>query len=186
MAESSLHVVVFPWLAFGHLIPFLELSKCIAKRGHHVSFLSTPRNIRRLPKLPPSLAPSIDFVPIPLPPCEGLPDGVEATSDLPQEKVKYLNKAFDGLEQSVAEFLVRTSPKPSRIIHDYAPLAASGCSRGGRPVCLLQHVPILRQRVLHGTRWKRDAAARRGVHYAAGVDPLSDQTSLSSARGPQP
>ncbi|RWW22456.1 hypothetical protein GW17_00013347 [Ensete ventricosum] len=109
MAESSLHVVVFPWLAFGHLIPFLELSKCIAKRGHHVSFLSTPRNIRRLPKLPPSLAPSIDFVPIPLPPCEGLPDGVEATSDLPQEKVKYLNKAFDGLEQSVAEFLVRTT-----------------------------------------------------------------------------
>lgn len=121
MAESSLHVVLFPWLAFGHLIPFLELSKSLAKRCHHVYFLSTPRNISRLPKLPPSLAPSIDFVPIPLPPCEGLPDGAEATSDLPQEKVKYLNKAFDGLEQSVAEFLVQTSPKPSWIIHDYAP-----------------------------------------------------------------
>jgi hypothetical protein len=25
--------VVFPWLAFGHMIPFLELSKRLARRG---------------------------------------------------------------------------------------------------------------------------------------------------------
>jgi hypothetical protein len=34
-----LHVVVFPWLAFGHIIPFLELAQQLARRGHFVTFL---------------------------------------------------------------------------------------------------------------------------------------------------
>ncbi|XP_027768848.1 LOW QUALITY PROTEIN: putative UDP-rhamnose:rhamnosyltransferase 1, partial [Solanum pennellii] len=49
---KKLHIVMFPWLAFGHIIPFLELSKFIARKGHKISFISTPKNIDRLPKLP--------------------------------------------------------------------------------------------------------------------------------------
>ncbi|KAK6775059.1 hypothetical protein RDI58_026060 [Solanum bulbocastanum] len=57
MAENSkkMHIAVFPWLAFGHMIPYLELSKLIAQKGHKISFISTPRNIDRLPILPPNL-----------------------------------------------------------------------------------------------------------------------------------
>ncbi|KAI7745302.1 hypothetical protein M8C21_017223 [Ambrosia artemisiifolia] len=44
--HKQLHVAMFPWLAFGHIIPFLELSKFIAEKGHKVSFLSTTRNIQ--------------------------------------------------------------------------------------------------------------------------------------------
>ncbi|KAJ0703762.1 putative soyasaponin III rhamnosyltransferase [Helianthus annuus] len=59
--RKQLHVVMFPWLAFGHIIPFLELSKFIAQNGHKVSFLSTTRNIQRLPTLPSHLSPLINL-----------------------------------------------------------------------------------------------------------------------------
>ncbi|KAL6611394.1 hypothetical protein ACP70R_039322 [Stipagrostis hirtigluma subsp. patula] len=43
-------------LAFGHMIPFLELSKRLARRGHAVTFVSTSRNAARLGEVPPELA----------------------------------------------------------------------------------------------------------------------------------
>ncbi|GMH15279.1 hypothetical protein Nepgr_017120 [Nepenthes gracilis] len=109
--ERKLHMVMFPWLAFGHMIPFLELSKSLAKKGHHVSFVSTPRNIERLPKIPQNLAPLIDFVKLPLPAgAENLPPDAEATSDLHYDKVQFLKKAYDGLSGPLAEFLESSSP----------------------------------------------------------------------------
>jgi UDP:flavonoid glycosyltransferase YjiC (YdhE family) len=39
-----IEVVVFPWLAFGHMLPFLELSKRLAARGHAIAFVSTPQS----------------------------------------------------------------------------------------------------------------------------------------------
>ncbi|KAI3747564.1 hypothetical protein L6452_10059 [Arctium lappa] len=78
--KQQLHVVMFPWLAFGYIIPFLQLSKFIAEKGHRVSFLSTTRNIQRLP---PShhLSPLITLVPLTLPPVPHLPQNAEATTD---------------------------------------------------------------------------------------------------------
>ncbi|KAG5574531.1 hypothetical protein H5410_054665 [Solanum commersonii] len=107
MAENSkkLHIAVFPWLAFGHMIPYLELSKLIAQKGHKISFISTPRNIDRLPKLPPNLTPFLNFVKLPMPHVEKLPENAEATIDLPYEQVKYLKLAHDALEESMAKFL---------------------------------------------------------------------------------
>lgn len=100
-----LHVVVFPWLAFGHLIPFLELSKRLARRGHAVTFVSTPRNVSRLPPIPPSLSGRVRLVTLPLPPVDGLPEGAESTADIPPEKVDLLKAAFDGLAAPFADLL---------------------------------------------------------------------------------
>ena len=47
-AMKKLHFLLFPWLAQGHINPFLELSKALAIHGHTVSFLSTPVNISRI------------------------------------------------------------------------------------------------------------------------------------------
>ncbi|XP_058179636.1 putative UDP-rhamnose:rhamnosyltransferase 1 [Rhododendron vialii] len=133
-SDGKLHIVVFPWLAFGHMIPFLELAKRIAKRGHKISFLSTPRNIERLPKLPLNLAPAIALVKLPLPAVDGLPENAEATSDVPSEKVHFLKKAFDGLEPGLTQFLQTSNP--DWIIYDFAPYwlppiaAKLGISRG--------------------------------------------------------
>ncbi|XP_010254573.1 PREDICTED: UDP-glycosyltransferase 91C1-like [Nelumbo nucifera] len=117
--NNELHVVMFPWLAFGHMMPFLELSKRLAERGHRVSFVSTPRNIQRLPKIPPSLSSLVHLVELPLSPTDGLPENAEATVDLSYHKVQYLKKAFDGLEGPLTRFLESSSP--DWILHDFAP-----------------------------------------------------------------
>ncbi|CAN1259577.1 UDP-glycosyltransferase 91B1 [Linum perenne] len=90
---------MFPWLAFGHILPFLELAKVIARKGHTISFISTPRNIDRLPNLPPILSSLITFVKLPLSPVENLPPNAEATSDLEVNEFGYLKKAYDLLQQ---------------------------------------------------------------------------------------
>ncbi|KAL5819982.1 hypothetical protein ACOSQ4_023824 [Xanthoceras sorbifolium] len=118
-SNRQLHVAFFPWLAFGHLIPNLELAKLIAQKGHKISFISTPRNIDRLPELPQSLADSISFVKLKLPYVDNLPENAEATADVPFEKVQYLKQAFDGLQQPLAQFLQASSP--DWIIYDFAP-----------------------------------------------------------------
>ncbi|CAD6220378.1 unnamed protein product [Miscanthus lutarioriparius] len=102
---GPLHLVVFPWLAFGHLIPFLELSKRLAARGHAVTFVSTPRNVSRLPPVPAALSAGVRTVVLPLPAVDGLPEGAESTADVPPDKVDLLKTAFDGLAAPFADFL---------------------------------------------------------------------------------
>jgi hypothetical protein len=117
-AGGDLGVVVFPWLAFGHMLPFLELSKRLAARGHAVAFVSTPRNLARLPPVPPHLSPRLQFVPLPLPRVDGLPEGAECTADVPPGKDDLLKKAFDGLAVPFAAFLA-AGRRPDWIIHDF-------------------------------------------------------------------
>lgn len=119
---EKLHIVMFPWLAFGHVLPYLELSKLMAQEGHRISFISTPRNIDRLPELPPDLRPRIDLVKFPVPKVDGLPENAEATTDLPGEKLPSLKKAFDDLHQPMTRFL--ETSHPDWIIYDFA---LTGC-----------------------------------------------------------
>ncbi|KAG5574699.1 hypothetical protein H5410_054833 [Solanum commersonii] len=115
---KKLHIVMFPWLAFGHIIPFLELSKFIARKGHKISFISTPRNIDRLPKIPSEFSNSITLVKISLPKIDGLPKDAEATMDITSEEIIYLKKAMDGMEKDVTNFLEKNCP--DWIIQDFA------------------------------------------------------------------
>ncbi|XP_037462843.1 UDP-glycosyltransferase 91C1-like [Triticum dicoccoides] len=119
---SELEVVVFPWLAFGHMIPYLELSKRLAARGNAVSFVSTPRNLARLPPVPVQLSAHLRFVPLPLPAMEGLPEGAESTADVLPDKMGLLKKAMDGLAEPFAAFLadaVAAGRRPDWIILDF-------------------------------------------------------------------
>ncbi|CAL4936554.1 unnamed protein product [Urochloa decumbens] len=104
-AATKLDVVLFPWLAFGHMIPYLELAKRLAARGHAVTFLSTPRNLARLPPVP------------------GLPEGAESTADVPPEKNELIKKAADGLAAPFAAFLSDAVAggrrRPDWVVHDF-------------------------------------------------------------------
>ncbi|XP_028802798.1 UDP-glycosyltransferase 91A1-like [Neltuma alba] len=117
--HEKLHIVLFPWLAFGHLTPNLDLAKLIAQKGHFVTFISTPRNILRLPKLSPDLSANINFLELPLPPVDNLPEDAEATTDVPYNVVQYLKLACDALQQPLTRFL--ESSTPDWIFYDFVP-----------------------------------------------------------------
>nr|KJB54416.1 hypothetical protein B456_009G033300 [Gossypium raimondii] len=119
-SRKQLHIAMFPWLAYGHIAPYLQVAKFLAQKNHHLYYVSTPKNISRLPQLPPTLCSNITFIPLSLPHVDGLPPGVESTSELPIHKVPYLKKSFDKLETQLTEFLER-SPQIKLIIHDFAP-----------------------------------------------------------------
>ncbi|KAG2640692.1 putative UDP-rhamnose:rhamnosyltransferase 1 [Panicum virgatum] len=114
------------------MIPFLELSKRLARRGHAVTFVSTPRNAARLGAVPPELAARLRVAALELPGVEGLPRGAESTADVPPEKVGLLKKAFDGLAAPFADLVAEAcagangdatagfSRKPDFVIHDFA------------------------------------------------------------------
>nr|XP_010938324.2 UDP-glycosyltransferase 91C1 [Elaeis guineensis] len=127
MVEERLHIAMLPWLAFGHMIPFLHLAVALATAGLRVSFLSTPRNIQRLPKIPPHLTSLITFIQLPLPRVDGLPDQAEATVDLPTDEVPLLKIAYDLLQNSVKKFLAEESP--DYVIHDFLQYWAAAAAR---------------------------------------------------------
>lgn len=117
--KKKLHFLLFPWLAQGHINPFLHLSKALAIHGHTVSFLSTPVNISRIK---PSLQLQdwqgrIDLLELPLPPTEGLTPGAECTADIPVEMAMSLKKAMDGMENPFRSLLRQLSP--DFLVHDF-------------------------------------------------------------------
>ncbi|XP_062074528.1 UDP-glycosyltransferase 91C1 [Humulus lupulus] len=116
--RENLQVVVFPWLAMGHLIPFFHLSKCLAQKGHKVWFVSTPRNLTKIPKVPPHLSSLLNLVSLPLPQIPNLPLNAESAADVPFRTQSLLKQAFDSLEPALAAFL--QSSKPDWIIYDFA------------------------------------------------------------------
>lgn len=120
MDSQSLHFLLFPWLAQGHINPFLELSKALAVNGHTVSFLSTPVNISRIrPSLQLQDWPGrIDLLELPLPPTDGLTPGAECTADIPEEMAFPLQEAIDGMEKPFRTLLEKLSP--DYVVHDFA------------------------------------------------------------------
>ncbi|KAL8476305.1 hypothetical protein ACS0TY_028830 [Phlomoides rotata] len=116
--DKTLQIAMFPWIAFGHILPYFELSKLIAQKGHKISFISTPRNIDRLPKLPPNLSSSINLVKIPLPKVADLPENAEATVDIHGGLTDHLKKAFDSMQSGLTRFL--EDSRPDWLICDFA------------------------------------------------------------------
>ncbi|XAR72624.1 Soyasaponin III rhamnosyltransferase [Bertholletia excelsa] len=126
---GEVKVVMLPFLAFGHLIPFHHLATALAKAGVHVIFVSTPNNIRRLPKLPQEIVNMIEFIQFPLPesPSGELLVGAEATVDLPYDQIQHLKSAYDLLVQPCRSLVADRSP--NWIIADVIPHWAADVAR---------------------------------------------------------
>ncbi|KAJ8451040.1 hypothetical protein Cgig2_026849 [Carnegiea gigantea] len=115
---SKLHVAMLPWSAFGHMIPFYQLSIALAKQGVRISYMSTPRNIDRLPEIPCELVPRMQYVSLPLAEVPGLPKGAEATVDMEFDEIPYLKVAYDLLHKPFKDFV--SSHSPDWVISDFA------------------------------------------------------------------
>lgn len=119
--SDNVHVVMLPWSAFGHLIPFFNLSLALAQTGDiHVSFISTPKNIQRLREVPLKLKHLVKLVEFQLPSLDDktlLPEGAEASLDLPFEKIQYLKIAYDLLQEPIKKFIA--DQRPDWIIADF-------------------------------------------------------------------
>ncbi|KAJ8541087.1 hypothetical protein K7X08_001903 [Anisodus acutangulus] len=113
----ALQIVMFPWLAFGHFIPFLNLSNELAKRGHKISLL-LPKNAQiRLQNL--NLYPDlITFHKLTIPHVHGLPYGAETTADVPSSLESLLATSFDELYDQIKSFLQNL--KPHFVFFDFA------------------------------------------------------------------
>ena len=120
-ASEASHSCVFPWLAVGHFLPFLHLSSHLIQRGHRISFLSTPKNLRRLSQIAPNLSSLVTMVPLPLPlpAVHGLPDSAKSTSELPFHVFPNLKRAYDQLQLPLTEFLENSDV--NWLIYDFAP-----------------------------------------------------------------
>ncbi|XP_058080731.1 putative UDP-rhamnose:rhamnosyltransferase 1 [Magnolia sinica] len=150
---DGMHVVMLPWLAFGHMIPFLHLSIALAKSGIRISFLTTQKNIQRLPKIPPHLTALINLVELPFLSIDGLPEGAEATVDILHGTNEYLKKAYNLSYPFFEQFI--TDESSDWIIHSLqgcSMMAIRTCAEfGGEYLGLLKklhQIPVIPIRLL--------------------------------------
>ncbi|KAF8408983.1 hypothetical protein HHK36_005054 [Tetracentron sinense] len=122
--SSTFHVAMYPWFAFGHLTPFLQISNKLAEKGHRISFLLPTKTQPKLEQfnLHPHL---IHFIPLALPHVDGLPPGAETTSDVPLNLQPLIMTAMDRTQPQIESLL--KDLKPDLIFFDFthwvAPLA---------------------------------------------------------------
>ncbi|KAK4783255.1 hypothetical protein SAY86_007629 [Trapa natans] len=124
--DYLIHFLLVPLMSQSHLIPFVDLAKLLAGRGHTATILLTPRNaIRFLPSVAAkeSLADSnskIQFLVLPFPGKEaGLPDGCENMDSLPSPD--FISKFFDAsnlLQGPLEDWLDAADPRPDCLICD--------------------------------------------------------------------
>ncbi|XVF75732.1 hypothetical protein PTKIN_Ptkin13bG0210500 [Pterospermum kingtungense] len=116
--QKRISVVMFPWLAHGHISPFLELSKQLTKRNFYIYFCSTPVNLHSIqPKISPQYSNSIQFVELHLPSLPELPPHYHTTNGLPPHLMETLKKAFDMSSHDFAKILKTLNP--DLLIYDF-------------------------------------------------------------------
>ncbi|XP_027150736.1 flavanone 7-O-glucoside 2''-O-beta-L-rhamnosyltransferase-like [Coffea eugenioides] len=129
--EDVIRILMLPWLAHGHVSPFLELAKKLTSRNSNfqVYICSTPVNLspfRENLAVKYELSSSIQFIDILLPSTSELPSEYHSTKNLPPHLMPALKTAFDGGKDCFLDIL--KDLKPHLLIYDFlqpwAPAAA--------------------------------------------------------------
>ncbi|PON77526.1 UDP-glucuronosyl/UDP-glucosyltransferase [Parasponia andersonii] len=115
-SASSLHIVMTPWFAFGHITPYFHLSNKLAQKKHKISFViptKTQSKFNHLNQFPDL----ISFYPITVPHVDGLPYGAETTNDVPSSLIPLIMAAMDRTQNDI-ELLLRHL-KPDLVFFDF-------------------------------------------------------------------
>lgn len=124
MERKKETIVLFPFLAQGHINPFLALSLQLEQKGYSIIFVNSPLNIKKLKSSLPSKS-SIHLLEIPFNSSDhGLPPDSENTDDLPYNLVLRLLDVSSCLElpfrKVVADFIEKNrGEKPLCVIGDF-------------------------------------------------------------------
>ncbi|KAI3887402.1 hypothetical protein MKW92_050788 [Papaver armeniacum] len=122
-SSSKENVILFPFMAQGHIIPYLALAlKIQSKFGHTVTILNTPLNIQKLQKsLPPNTS-GINLVSLPFSSSDhNLPPNSENTDVLPYPMFITLFESAYSLKPHFHKFisdLVSANTPPVCVISD--------------------------------------------------------------------
>ncbi|GMH13241.1 hypothetical protein Nepgr_015082 [Nepenthes gracilis] len=128
-SKEALQILMLPWLAHGHISPFLELAKKLTKKNFIIYFCSTPINLAYVKKrLGKEYSPSIQLVELHLPSSPDLPPHLHTTNGLPPHLMPILVDAFNQSANSDFPNILKTL-NPSLLIYDlhhpWAPALAS-------------------------------------------------------------
>ncbi|KAG6396312.1 hypothetical protein SASPL_142460 [Salvia splendens] len=132
-SDLRLRVLMFPWLAHGHVFPFLELAKGLAKKHLRVYFCSTAINLDSVKNslnndddIP------IELVELPLPSIPDLPPHYHTTKNIPPHLMPTLFKAFQMSAPAFSDIIANL--KPDLLIFDVMqPWAAKAAASQGVP-----------------------------------------------------
>ncbi|XP_049379607.1 beta-D-glucosyl crocetin beta-1,6-glucosyltransferase-like [Solanum stenotomum] len=114
---ATLRVLMFPFLAYGHISPFLNVAKKLADRGFLIYFISTPINLKStIKKIPEKYADSIQLIELHLPELPELPPHYHTTNGLPPNLNHILQKALKMSKPNFSKILENL--KPDLVIYD--------------------------------------------------------------------
>ncbi|KAI6669271.1 hypothetical protein NL676_004156 [Syzygium grande] len=116
--QRPIKVLMLPWLAHGHISPFLELAKRLSRRNFHIYLCSTPVNLSSIkPKISEKYSSSIELIELHLPSLPDLPPHYHTTKGLPPHLMNTLKVAFDMASPSFSSII--KSLGPDLLIHDF-------------------------------------------------------------------
>ncbi|KAF0897521.1 hypothetical protein E2562_038746 [Oryza meyeriana var. granulata] len=117
---GELHVVMFPFLAFGHISPFAQLArKIVGVDGVRATFLSAAANVPRVEAmLGGAGATAVTVAALHLPRVPGLPEGVASTAEVSGGGVELIRAAIDGTRTQVSSLLAEL--RPDVVLFDFA------------------------------------------------------------------
>ncbi|XP_047306276.1 beta-D-glucosyl crocetin beta-1,6-glucosyltransferase-like [Impatiens glandulifera] len=171
--KPCLNVVMVPWLAHGHVSPYLELAKRLADRNFRIYLCSTPINLSSIKKrVTQKYSQSIKLIEFHIPSQPDLPPHFHTTNGLPLHLKSVLKRAMDKASPSFTQ-IIKTL-KPDILIYDFnqqwASIAATTIgipsvpfiSGSASAICYIFHTfmkqgvdfpyPVLN---LRGTHWNR-------------------------------
>ncbi|KAL6505675.1 hypothetical protein OROHE_023054 [Orobanche hederae] len=117
-SENGVHVLVFPFPAQGHMLPLLDLTHHLSRRGLSITILINPKN---LPILSPirSANPSIQTLIFPFPTHPSIPPGIENLKDLGNHGNIPMITALSTLQDPIIQWFATHGNPPVALLSDF-------------------------------------------------------------------
>lgn len=112
--RTMFKILMFPWLAHGHISPYLELSRRLSKRNFQIYFCSTAINLNYIKRYSSEFP--IQLVELHLPYSPDLPPEYHTTKNLPPNLMSTLMSAFQMSKSSFSNII--TILNPDLLIYD--------------------------------------------------------------------